>query len=144
MDAASVGRINLERVQWLDLPATTGFGIALQFLHRIAALLIVGGVVWSALRIRQVAASSPVVRGLNRTWIALIAAQVVLGASTIWSNKAADIATAHVVVGSLTLLAGSLLSVIVIRTVAGPGKELAWLPEMKNRRVQIHSPEMAR
>ena len=144
MDAASVAAINLERVQWMDLPPTTAFQIALQFIHRIASLLIFGGVLWSVLRIRQAAAANPVLRGLARTWVALVAAQIVLGASTIWTNKAADIATAHVVVGSLTLLAGSLLSIILIRMSAGPGASVEWVPEIRHRRPQMQSAGMAR
>ena len=38
-----------------------------------------------------------------------------LGAATIWSNKAADIATAHVVVGALSLVTGALLTIISFR-----------------------------
>ena len=38
--------------------------------------------------------------------------QALLGAATIWSNKAADIATAHVMVGALALALGALLSVM--------------------------------
>lgn len=144
MDAASVAEINLERIQLLDLPATTAVQIALQFIHRLAAVLILAGVIWSAIRLRAAAATDSMLRALGRTWIALVAMQIVLGASTIWTNKAADIATAHVVVGSLTLLAGALLSVILIRTVQVPGTSLAWLPEVNRRRTRIHSPEMAR
>jgi cytochrome c oxidase assembly protein subunit 15 len=40
----------------------------------------------------------------------MILVQVALGAWTIWSKKAADIATAHMALGALSLLAGVLLS----------------------------------
>jgi cytochrome c oxidase assembly protein subunit 15 len=36
--------------------------------------------------------------------------QFLLGACTIWTNKAADIATAHVATGALTLVLGALLT----------------------------------
>jgi heme A synthase len=42
----------------------------------------------------------------------LIFAQVALGAATIWTNKAADIATAHVMVGALSLVTGTLWCII--------------------------------
>jgi hypothetical protein len=35
-----------------------------------------------------------------------------LGAATIWSDKAADIATAHVLVGAMSLALGGMLSLI--------------------------------
>jgi cytochrome c oxidase assembly protein subunit 15 len=48
-------------------------------------------------------------------WIGLVIVQVALGAWTVWSNKAADVATAHVLVGALTLVTGVLLSVSLSR-----------------------------
>jgi heme A synthase len=44
-------------------------------------------------------------------WILLVLVQVCLGAWTVLSNKAADIATAHVLFGALTLMLGVLLAV---------------------------------
>ena len=41
-----------------------------------------------------------------------------LGAATIWSNKAADVATAHVLVGALSLGMGAMLSLIGLREAA--------------------------
>ena len=45
-------------------------------------------------------------------WLALILVQIGLGIETIWSNKAADIATAHVLVGALSLVTGALWCII--------------------------------
>jgi heme A synthase len=45
-------------------------------------------------------------------WLGLILTQVLLGAATIWSNKAADIATAHVLVGALSLALGAILCIV--------------------------------
>lgn len=121
LDAASVAAINQQRVQWLDLPATTSAQIALQFAHRIIAILIVGCVAACAWKIRRLSAAGvPVVRGFSMLLVGLVVVQAVLGASTVWTNKAADIATAHVVVGSLTLLAASLLNIVLIRVVRSP------------------------
>jgi cytochrome c oxidase assembly protein subunit 15 len=52
---------------------------------------------------------------LTRTWLGLIFVQVLLGAATIWSNKAADVATAHVVTGALSLALGVIGSIILFR-----------------------------
>src|ERR1019366_10726704 len=49
---------------------------------------------------------------LALVWLGAILTQVLLGAATIWSNKAADIATAHVLVGALSLALGAILSIV--------------------------------
>jgi heme A synthase len=55
------------------------------------------------------AGKNPLVSGLTGAWFALILVQALLGAYTVWSNKAADIATAHVAVGAVSLVFGGLL-----------------------------------
>jgi cytochrome c oxidase assembly protein subunit 15 len=60
------------------------------------------------LRNRQITAPA---RSAAKTWLMLVFVQFTLGAWTIWSNKAADIATSHVFVGALILMIGVLLSV---------------------------------
>ena len=42
-------------------------------------------------------------------WFCLILFQGFLGAYTVWSNKAADVATAHVAFGALSLVLGGLI-----------------------------------
>jgi cytochrome c oxidase assembly protein subunit 15 len=54
-------------------------------------------------------------RGLSNLWLGLVIAQIALGASTIWSNKAADIATAHVAVGAVTFATGIIISAVLLR-----------------------------
>jgi heme a synthase len=49
---------------------------------------------------------------LTLVWLGLIVTQVLLGAATIWSDKAADLATAHVLVGALSLAVGVIVSII--------------------------------
>jgi heme A synthase len=46
------------------------------------------------------------------SWLVLTFVQITLGAWTIWSNKAADIATAHVAVGAIMLSLGVIISAI--------------------------------
>jgi heme A synthase len=53
---------------------------------------------------------------LSSWWLFLLACQITLGAWTIWSNKAADIATAHVAVGAITFGVGITLAAICLRT----------------------------
>jgi cytochrome c oxidase assembly protein subunit 15 len=113
VDAASIDRINESRAATQGaLPITAGL-ILLQYVHRIWAVLIVVGlfcVAISILRNRQV--PGPVRLGAG-IWLVLVVAQFILGAWTIWSNKAADIATSHVFVGALTFMTGVLLCVVL-------------------------------
>jgi cytochrome c oxidase assembly protein subunit 15 len=113
LDAASVARINEGRAAAQNtLPVSSGL-ILLQYVHRIWAVLIVAGlssVVLGVLRDRQIPALA---RSAARAWLALVFVQFALGAWTIWSNKAADIATSHVFVGALILMIGVLLSVVL-------------------------------
>jgi len=46
------------------------------------------------------------VRLASRWWLALVFGQIALGAWTVWSDKAADVTTAHVAVGALILFLG--------------------------------------
>jgi heme a synthase len=112
IDAASVARINEARaITHPGEPITSGL-ILLQYVHRVWAVVIIAGIAAVAtaiLRKRQIAAP---VRLAAIFWIGLVLAQFALGAWTIWSNKAADIATSHVFVGALTLTNGVLLSII--------------------------------
>jgi hypothetical protein len=58
----------------------------------------------------------------------LIFSQAALGAATIWTNKSADIATAHVAVGALSLMTGAMTILVALRLFA-PEPRLAELPE---------------
>ena len=50
---------------------------------------------------------APILRRWSAVWVSLVLLQFVLGACTIWTNKAADIATAHVATGALTTASAS-------------------------------------
>ena len=115
MDDASVASYNQHRLEVLDANPITAFQIGLQMAHRFGALLIFCAVAVCAwLTRRHLGATHPLAK-LALAWLGLIILQVLLGAATIWSNKAADIATAHVVVGALSLLTGALLTIISFR-----------------------------
>ena len=112
LDAASVARINEMRATVQAAPPITPGLIMLQYIHRGWAVLIVVGLVGVAtaiLRNRELPGPARFAAGL---WILLVIVQFLLGAWTIWSNKAADIATSHVFVGALIFMTGVLLSVV--------------------------------
>jgi cytochrome c oxidase assembly protein subunit 15 len=95
-------------------PITAG-QVILQMIHRLVAGLILCAVAACAVSaLRKLGPRNPLSR-LALVWLALILVQVVLGAATIWSDKAADIATAHVVVGALSLAAGAISCIVCVQ-----------------------------
>ena len=116
MDAESLARYNQQRVEVNAANPLTGWQILLQMSHRLAAVLVLGSVTLCAWRARRRFGPRSAPGRVSVIWLALVLAQVVLGAATIWSNKAADIATLHVVVGALSLVAGAMLCLFACRT----------------------------
>ena len=114
-DAASLETINRNRTDGFDPKPITAFQIGLHMTHRIGALvtlLLTGLCAWNCRA--QLGRQSGLAK-LTCAWLALIVLQAILGASTVWSRKAADVATAHVVTGAASLVLGGLLSVAANR-----------------------------
>jgi cytochrome c oxidase assembly protein subunit 15 len=112
MDEASVIGYNAHRIETTTVNPITGFQVGLQMAHRIGALVIllsVAGFAWTGFRRFQAGA----IRKLAATWLGLVLLQGLLGATTIWMNKPADIATAHVVLGALLLAFGAMMCIIL-------------------------------
>ena len=107
MDAASVALYNQQRLEIVSVNPITSFQIGLQMAHRIMAALILAAVAacagWTLRRLGPKTALGK----LALLWLGLVLAQALLGATTIWSNKAADIAMAHVLGGALCLALGT-------------------------------------
>ena len=102
--AAALAKINA----WRDARALSdvdAFQIWLQMAHRSVAVLIGVAVILFCIRVWK-ARQLVVIRRLSILWVVFFFVQFTLGASTIWSNKAADIATAHVAVGAIMLSFG--------------------------------------
>jgi len=94
---------------WRDARALSdvdAFQIWLQMAHRFVAMLIGIAVIGFCVRIWKDAHASAALRRLSIWWVVLFLLQLTLGASTVWSNKAADVATAHVAVGAIMLSFG--------------------------------------
>jgi heme a synthase len=96
----------------------TAFQIWLQMAHRFLALIIALAVIAFCRRVWRDARSFGTLKRLSLLWVALVICQIALGAWIIWSNKAADIATAHVALGAAMLSFGVSISVIVSRLLA--------------------------
>lgn len=106
---AAVAAINEARYAATEMPTTAGL-IWLQMAHRGMAVLIAAGVgllAWMAFRSAQ---ATVAVRWWGVVLVGMIVGQIVLGAYTIWTDKAADVATAHMALGALTLFVCGLLT----------------------------------
>lgn len=113
---------NASRVEVVTETAVTAGQIILQMVHRLMALAIllaVAACVWQAWR--QMGGAHLLAK-LTVFWLGLILAQIGLGIATILTNKAADVATLHVLVGALALVAGALWCVIAFRRPAAAAK----------------------
>src|ERR1035437_10376517 len=115
MDADSVARYNQQRMEIVDANPITAFQIGLQMIHRFCAMGILAAVACAAWTPRRAVGGKKYLSRLALVWLGAILTQVLLGAATIWSNKSADIATAHVLVGSLSLALGAILSIVSYR-----------------------------
>src|SRR4029077_6416397 len=82
------------------------FQIWLQMAHRFLAVLIGVAVIIFCVRAWRDAREIAALRRLSILWVILFFLQFTLGAWTIWSNKAADVATTHVAVGAIMLSFG--------------------------------------
>jgi len=111
VDSDSVDRYNLARLAHNEVP-TTALAINLQMAHRVGAVLITVAIFAATAAVWLTPGSAPILRRWSAGWVGLVLLQFALGAFTIWTNKAADVATTHVAVGALTLVLGALLAAI--------------------------------
>ncbi len=127
----AMDKINAARVEANQM-RTTAVQVWVQMAHRGVAVLIALSVFAFAWKARR---SVRAVRGWSLLWVVMILCQIALGAWTIWSNKAADIATAHMALGALSLLLGGVLT---FRLFCGARIEDFVLPDAPNPRLMAH------
>ncbi|MGB8342070.1 MAG: COX15/CtaA family protein [Chthoniobacterales bacterium] len=113
-DPATIARINQARDAQALSDVSAG-QIWLQMAHRFVAAIIGLTIAIFWYLVRRERARPPFLRNLSNLWLALVLLQITLGAWTIWSNKAADIATAHVAVGAITFATGIVISAVLLR-----------------------------
>jgi cytochrome c oxidase assembly protein subunit 15 len=121
---AAVEKINAERADVGEAPTKALF-IWMQMAHRAVAVLVllaVAAVFYRAAR----ASRLRMTKSWSAAWLAMLGIQAGLGAWTVWSGKAADIATTHMAVGALSLLFGAVFSFRLCR--AGEARRF-WGPE---------------
>jgi cytochrome c oxidase assembly protein subunit 15 len=103
---------------WRDaraLSEVNAFQIWLQMVHRFVAVIIAIAIVAVCIRIWKEMRNFTALKRLSLLWVVLVFCQITLGAWVIWSNKAADVATAHVALGALMLSFGVSISAICWR-----------------------------
>jgi cytochrome c oxidase assembly protein subunit 15 len=86
------------------LPATWNFGVAIQFAHRVMALVIALAACAFAVALWRDRGSSVALRSGASALVSLVAFQILLGASIIWTQRSVYVTTGHVVVGAMTLV----------------------------------------
>ena len=102
ISAQQLEAINAQRIASGEVP-TTLTNIHVHMLHRLMAVVIFAGIAAYAWHARRAAMGALIA---SRWWVVLVVTQISLGAWTVLSDKAADITTAHVAVGALTLFLG--------------------------------------
>jgi cytochrome c oxidase assembly protein subunit 15 len=80
--------------------------------HRLGALVVFGHVLGALLKLRRTVGKAHPLARLAAVWFALLCVQFGLGIWTVLSNKAADIATLHVVTGAASLVLGALMTLL--------------------------------
>lgn len=118
LDTAAVNTINQVRAATSTEPPTSARLILLQYVHRVWAVALAIGITSIGLAALRQARFPGIFKKFAVIWVVLVVSQFVLGAWTIWSNKAADVATGHVLFGALTLMNGVLFSVALGKFVA--------------------------
>ncbi len=113
---ADLPALNAYRTEGLHEPPTTLAQIHLQMTHRLMAIFVILPLVLAvaagAWHRRDILPGS--LRWFATVGVALVTLQITLGIYTIWTNKAADIATAHVATGA-SLLVWAVLTYAAVR-----------------------------
>ena len=104
----AIAQYNATRTEMNGENPITAFQVVLQMIHRLVAVVILLGVAAAAPLARKRLGGNDGLTKFAWLWLGLVLVQIALGAATIWLNKAADVATAHVMVGALLLVLGAL------------------------------------
>ncbi len=111
-DAAALETYNAARTDHREFKPITAGQIYLHLAHRFGALVVFAHVLACLLKLRRAVGGAHLLARVASGWFALICVQFGLGIWTVLSNKAADIATLHVVVGAASLVTGALLTLL--------------------------------
>ncbi len=112
---AAIAEYNAHRPPGILGNPIAAFEVNLQMIHRLVAYALFLGVLAVPFMARKRLGGADGLTKFAWFWLALISVQIGLGAWTIWSNKAADITTLHVMGGALSLLTGALWWLVATR-----------------------------
>ena len=105
----SFGRLFPAAAQWaID-------GVPMQMAHRAGALAVTVLVLWAAHHLFRLRDAVPGFSRVSIAWVVLLACQVTLGASSVWSEKAVPVTVAHLAVGALLFVTSVLVSASLAR-----------------------------
>ena len=85
------------------LPAAWDFRVAINFTHRVMALVLTVALLWFAIRIWLEESAGGGLKQAAAAMVALLFLQITLGASVIWTARDPYYTTAHVIIGACTL-----------------------------------------
>jgi cytochrome c oxidase assembly protein subunit 15 len=111
-DAASLARYEVKRSDLRGYQPLTAGQIHLHMAHRIGALLTVFAAAVLGWRASRELGRNHLLARVAWLWLAMILAQATLGAFTVWTDKAADVATAHVAFGAISLVVAVVMGVV--------------------------------
>lgn len=111
----AIADYNAQRPPGLIGKPITAFQVNLQMVHRLVAYAIFLGVAALPFLARKKLGGGDWLAKFSWFWLALLVVQIGLGAATVLSNKAADVTTAHVMVGALALLTGAVWWLVAAR-----------------------------
>ena len=106
------------------VPEIGSFAIGIHFAHRVGAVVVASLVLGTAVRVFQTSPRDPRRTRAALVLVALLATQLALGATIIWSRKAVLPTTAHVAVGA-AILATSL--VLALRSHRARESARSWM-----------------
>jgi len=92
------------------IPPLSDPKVQIHFAHRVGALVVSLLVVWTVTRVLSRHRDEPLLRRPGLLLVLFLAAQITLGALTIWSRKAVVPTTAHVLCGACVLATSFLLT----------------------------------
>jgi cytochrome c oxidase assembly protein subunit 15 len=116
LDEESISELNRSRMDIFTDEPITATHIVVHMTHRTWAVFVVCLILACFNSLRRAYGRDRVFHKLGTFWVFLVCFQFSLGALTIWTGKSADVATAHVAFGALTLLTSSVLTLLSHRS----------------------------
>jgi cytochrome c oxidase assembly protein subunit 15 len=104
------------------IPPLVSQGVIIHFLHRVGAVMVTAVIAWSVMRVLTAHRAEPQLRRPAMLLAALLLVQLMLGALTIWTQRAVIPMTAHVAVGAAVLATSLVLALHTSHVVIAPGR----------------------